>query len=413
MIQPLRKKISFFFDSLLSRIDWKCVGAVSIAFIISRLMIVVVVYFSMAQIPVLTGANLWHYNPRNIIPDGLIRWDSGWYISIVQNGYSHRSTAFFPLYPLLIKIVSTLTGNIWTSGLWISNIAFLIALFYLYAIAKLEFDEGTAGRAVFYIAAAPAAFFFSTVYTESIFFLFSAAAFYYSLKKKWGAAAIFGALSSATRLAGILVALFIFFEALWQQGIRFIPKPWSLPTQLRLLNDDLHKFPKAWKGILASLVSTTGLTAYMVYLYQKFGDPLAFLHAEENWYKTISWDWPVRLVNFTVNMHKISGSIFSGGIGEIAYLMDTLFIIAFIPVVIIVFIKFRPSFGWFTVLSFIIPIVSGSPISMRRYVLSLLPSYLLLALWGKKTWVDHVIIGFSLPLQAYFLVLFSHWFFAG
>ena len=413
MTQTFCKKIIIFSRNLFGRIDWKCVGAVSIAFVITRLMVVMVTYFSMAQIPVLTGAGIWRYNPLNIIPDGLIRWDSGYYLSIVQNGYIFKSTAFFPLYPLLIRLVSSITGNIWTSGLWISNFSFLIALFYLYAIAKQEFDENTASRAVFYVAAAPAAFFFSTVYTESIFFLFVVACFYYSRNRKWLFAAIAGALASATRLSGVLVGVFILFEALWQQNIRFVAQPWKLEAQFVLIKKDVEMLPKAWKGILASIFATSGLITYMIYLNQKFGDPLAFLHAEKSWNKTISWDWFPRLIQNIYDMHKLTGSIFSGGIGSFEYLMDTFCVIVFIPLVIIVFIKFRPSFGWFTLLTFLLPLISGSLISMRRYVLALIPCYFLLALWGKRPWVDRIIVGISLPLQAYFLILFSHWFFAG
>jgi hypothetical protein len=60
-----------------------------------------------------------------------------------------------------------------------------------------------------------------------------------------------------------------------------------------------------------------------------------------------------------------------------------------------------------------IPLLSGSILSMRRFVIVFVPCYILLALWGKKLWVDRLIIGISLPLQAYFVVLFSHWYFAG
>jgi Gpi18-like mannosyltransferase len=374
-------------------------------------MIVVAIYFSLKLIPVDSGVG--RYNPRNLIVDGLIRWDSGWYLSIVNKGYSLQSTAFFPLYPLLVRLVSSLKGNIESSGLWISNISFLIALFYIYAIAKQEFDDDTASRAVFYIAAAPAAFFFSAFYTESVFILCLAACFYYSRNRKWLLAAIAGALASATRLTGVLAASFILFEALWQQGVRFIPKPWSIQAQINILITGIQTFPKAWKGILASIFSTSGLIAYMIYLYQKFEDPLAFLQAENSWNKTIRWNWPITLIQNTINFHRVRGNIFAGRIDNLEHLMDPIFLIFFVPLVIIVFLKFRPSFGLFTMLSFLLPLTSGRPDSMRRYVLALIPCYLLLAIWGKRPWVDRIIIGISLPLQALFLILFSHGVFAG
>lgn len=413
MLNSLIHRSNLFFSNTYKRIDWKCVGAVFLAFVVTRLMVVVVTYFSMVQIPVRLGEDLWRYNPHNIIPDGLIRWDSGWYIDILKNGYTLHTAAFFPFYPLIIKLSTIFTSKTYLVGLLISNISFLVSLFYLYAFTQEEFDASTAGRVVFYLACAPAAFVFSTYYSESIFMLFITACFYYSRHEKWFLAGLAGALASATRLTGVLIAVFILFEALWQKGVRFIPKPWSYTAQIDLIKSDLRLLPKAWKGIAASVFSTSGLIAFMVFLYQKFGDPLAFLHAEANWDKTISWDWPAKLVENLYNMHKLVGNIYAGGIGGMDYLMDSLSMLVFLPLVVIVFFKFRPSFGWFTLLSFIMPLISSSPISMRRYVLALIPCYILLALWGKRTWVDRIILGVSLPLQAYLLVLFSHWIFAG
>jgi hypothetical protein len=404
-----------FFQNKLKQIDWKCVGAVFFAFILTRIMIVVVIYFSTNMIPANTIYTGWVYNPRNIIPNGLIRWDSPLYIDIAQNGYSLanlRNTAFFPLYPILIRLASLFTGNSITSGLWVSNIMFLIALFYLYAITKTEFDEGTAGRAVFYIASAPTAFFFSAVYTESAFLLFLTVCFFYSVKGKWFLAAVAGALASATRVPGILCAVFIFFEALWQQGVRFIPKPWNLRAQINILKDDLPKLPKAWRGILASIFSLSGIMAYMVYLYQKFGNALTFVQVQSGWNRSMSLDWISKLIQNIQAMHKV-GNIFAGEIGTFWYLIDTLTIIVFLPLVILTFLKFRPSFGLFALLSFLIPISTGNSLSMQRFVLVIIPFFFLLAKWGKKPWVDRLIIGISLPLQAYFLVLFSHRFWAG
>jgi hypothetical protein len=148
----------------------------------------------------------------------------------------------------------------------------------------------------------------------------------------------------------------------------------------------------------------------MVYLNIKVGDPFAFLHAG---IRSISFDWLSKLILSTYNLHRWSGNIFSGEIAHIEVLMDTLFTIAFIPLVIIVLLKFRPSFGLFTLFSFLFPLISGTTASMQRYALTFIPCYILLALWGKRPWVERVIIGISLPLQAYYLILFANWSWAG
>jgi len=316
-------------------------------------------------------------------------------MNIAQNGYSSSTVAFFPLYPILIRALTRITGSTSISGLLIANLSFFVALFYLYAITKQDYDDNTAGRAVFYIAAAPSAFFFSTVYTESLFLLFVTAGFYYARKSKWLFACLAGVLASATRINGVLVGAFILFEAFWQKGIRFFPKPWSARSQIDLLRKDIGILPQAKKGILAAILSLLGLAAYMAYLYREFGDPLAFLHVQENWGRSVGFDWLLRVLQ------------------DHSQKLDILFTIIFIPIVIITFFKFRPSYGLFTLLSFMIPLVSGSLLSMRRFVIVIVPCYILLALWGKKQWVDRLIIGISLPMQAYFVVLFSHWYFAG
>jgi hypothetical protein len=418
---------------LFARLDWQGILAVLSAFLVTRLMVVVVVYFSMAQIPVSSGEYLWRYNPRNLIADGLIRWDSGFYISIADHGYaeefpggtpwdSHFSlpipnhgyndllAAFFPLYPLLIRLTAALTGNLVTAGLWVSNLSFLMALFYLYALTKQEFDGAAAGRMVFYLAAAPAAFFFSAVYAESTLLLFVAAGFYYARNGKWLLAGLVGALASATRLPGMLIALYILLEAFWQQGFRFLPRPFSWKTFVEMLKADLRAVPRAWKGLLASLLATSGLLAHMAYLYATKGDALAFLHGR---IRNISWDWLPRLVEGIYNQHRWSGNIFSGEIAHIEVLLDSVIAAALIPLVIAVLVKFRPSFGLFTLAAFLYPLISGTTASMQRYALIFIPVYMLLAVWGRRAWIQWIILGISLPLQAYFLILFANWSWAG
>ncbi|MEO0597264.1 MAG: hypothetical protein AAF126_14235, partial [Chloroflexota bacterium] len=78
------------------------------------------------------------------------------------------------------------------------------ALIFLYRLTAFEFDDETAGRTVFYIAAFPTAFFFSAVYTESTFLLFSVGAFYFARKGEWGWASVMGMLCAGSRIVGVI-----------------------------------------------------------------------------------------------------------------------------------------------------------------------------------------------------------------
>jgi 4-amino-4-deoxy-L-arabinose transferase-like glycosyltransferase len=58
-----------------------------------------------------------NYNHSHNIIKALIHWDAGWYMDIVQHGYNYngnpnlqQNIAFFPLYPIIMKLFSLLFG---------------------------------------------------------------------------------------------------------------------------------------------------------------------------------------------------------------------------------------------------------------------------------------------------------------
>src|SRR3954471_677636 len=58
------------------------------------------------------------------------RWDSAWYLDIAVNGYgaSHGNPAFFPLYPLVVRIGGWLVGSPLVAGSLISGACLVVAL---------------------------------------------------------------------------------------------------------------------------------------------------------------------------------------------------------------------------------------------------------------------------------------------
>jgi len=151
----------------------------------------------------------------------------------------------------------------------------------------------------------------------------------------------------------------------------------------------------------------------MIYLSTMFGDPLIYFHTQQNWRRTPFLGWPIKLFQTILNFHKITGNVLAGEIDNLWLIFDTLAVLIFFPLVIIVLLKFRPSLSLYTLFSFLLPLSTINMMSMQRYTLILIPCFILLAIWGKRTWVDRIIIGFSLPLQSFFLILFSHWYWAG
>ncbi len=409
--------LEHFLQQRIKKIPWKGVSSVFLAFLITRCMIIGVTYLSMIEIPVREGEIYWRSTPQNIIADGMVRWDSGFYRDIVVGGYQSvsegKATVFFPLYPALVWLLYKIIGHLNLSGLLVSNLMFLVALGYLYALVHQEYkDDDIATRAVFYLAVAPSAFVFSAMYTESTFLAFLIASFYYARNSRWALAALTGAAASAARAPGIAVAVFILFEGFSQKGVRFSIAPGSIRQQFEIFWKNLRMMLSTWQSNLAAIGSTFGLWAFMLYLYKTFGDPLAFVHKQSNWGRSVTGNFLTSLFINTYNQMHFGGNLWAGEI-NVNLLQDVVATLVFIPLVIAVMMKMRPSYGMYSLVALLIPLMSSSVLSMRRFILMLVPCFILLAIWGKRPWFDRLVLGISLILQAYLTILFTHWYFAG
>ncbi|HEY8598001.1 MAG TPA: mannosyltransferase family protein [Thermomicrobiales bacterium] len=153
--------------------------------------------------------------PARYLIEPLANWDGQWYTMLARYGYWARdpvqdpsSAAFWPLYPLLLRLGAALTG--WspaTVGVLLSNMAFLLALVVLHRLVRLDYGAAIAGRTVWGLALFPVAFFFSAVYTESLFLLLIVGAVYCGRIERWREAALLGFFAALTRNTGVLVLL--------------------------------------------------------------------------------------------------------------------------------------------------------------------------------------------------------------
>ena len=148
-----------------------------------------------------------------------VRWDAGWYLEIVTDGYRsaggdaavQQNIVFFPAYPVLIRLIGRLLGGDMigyvAAGTLISIASFFGALVYLYAFARDRYGDDVARYGVWLLAALPFALFFGALYTESLFLLGTAGAVYHFSRQQFGRAALWGLLVGLTRLNGSLLAL--------------------------------------------------------------------------------------------------------------------------------------------------------------------------------------------------------------
>ena len=156
----------------------------------------------------------WH-----MLVTSLQRQDAQWFLRLATTGYSpvDHSAAFFPMYPLGIRVVDLVPGiGPLGAGLLVANAAAFGALLLLHALTRLELGAVAARRAVLFTALFPTASFLYAPYSESSFLLASIATFWFARRDRWGWAAVAGAAAAATRSVGVLLILALWVEAIAQ-----------------------------------------------------------------------------------------------------------------------------------------------------------------------------------------------------
>ncbi|OGE13289.1 hypothetical protein A3G14_05405 [Candidatus Curtissbacteria bacterium RIFCSPLOWO2_12_FULL_38_9] len=302
-------------------------------------------------------------------------FDGVHYIRIAQDGYAYQFTqAFFPFYPILIKLVSYLTfGNFLISALLISNLAFLAGLLIFYKLVKKNYGQKTAFWSCLFLLAFPTSFYFGAVYTEGIFFLMIVATFYLLEEKKILLASIIGTFASATRLVGVFLA----------------------PALIKKMN---------FKSLIPLLVVPIGLVIYMIYLKIEFNNPLYFLTAQSVWGQERSTTGIVLLPQVFWRYFKIlmttSGLPLFNAALELA---ATIFALIILTIATKRVKREWLIFSWLAVLT---PTLTGTLTSVPRYILIAFPIYIVLA-QIKNTNLKILILAMSLIILFIATALFS------
>ena len=328
------------------------------------------------------------------------RFDSIWYTKIAMQGYAQGdgTTVFFPLYPILTRLVGkVLWDNYLLGGIIVSNVAYFLALIALYKLSQLEFDSPVATRAVVYLSVFPTAFFFLGVYTEAPFLLFAVAAFYYARKGNWLAASIMGLLAALTKQLGLLLLLPLLYEYLAERGFA-----------IRSVRRDV---------LLLALIPI-GTLAFLLFRHFYIGDAFLVETYRMRWAVNVSWPWS--------NIADSLAAIFNTGRFPALNPEDTLlrrifynsFDLAcvglFIFLSIVSFRRLRLSYGLYMVSVLFVGLMQNFrppyPIAaLPRYVLVLFPGFMVLGTMVKSKALHWAMIYFSTMLLALFTAMFSTW----
>ena len=378
-------------------------------FVLSRFLILLVSYICAVMLPQ-AGQLLPLHCTAHINPNPcLLAWyhyDAIAYASIADRGYAFTpDVAFFPLWPLLIHIVSfPLEGHFLFSsyvvGLLLANICFYFALVLLYCLLYEDFKASLAKKALYYLAFYPYALFFFVGYSESLFLLLSVAIFLLLRRGKtldWWFAGGIGFLAALTRSTGVLRSIpFI---------IMYIRHFWVAEKR------DQTGWLQKIGALVPIILFPMGIVAYIIYLGYAKGNPFIFQVEEASkWHRHFDWIW---MTGGSIVQHLLSYPFLS--LDFVKDLLDFAFTV--IPIVALIWgwkrLPLQYSLYALAVILFSLcfPLATIHPLtSQQRYMIVLFPLFVIFAFWGANSRFQQFYMSIGPALLAVTTILFvSHY----
>lgn len=303
---------------------------------------------------------LYDYLSQPPIERAMCQWDCGWYISIIKNGYDKSARfvanccwqanwAFFPLMPATIAVIREFVrGSPEYIGMLVSS-----ASFFVFVLLGARLRRATRNEADRWLWPAlmlcwPFSFYFHTIYTEALFAMLTLAVLVAAQERRMLAAGLFTALLTATRPTGVFMIVVLFFLQ---------------------LGDFLRA--RSWRdrmmAMLPVVLAPAGLVLFMIYLYFRAGDPLAFQTIQAGWGRhggnpVVVLFWPFKE--------------FFAGRPSIEHLYYAAWGLIGLAAGFWLLLKGRLAEAWLCIMPIVMALSSGALISMPRFV-STNPAFLL------------------------------------
>jgi hypothetical protein len=326
---------------------------------------------------------------------GLEHYDAGWYLQIASHGYEpgDPSGAFFPLYPLLVRVVGLALGGHWLAGaVVVSNVALLLSLVLLQHLTARELAPQFARPVVVLLLCSPMAFFLYAPYSESLFLALSLACLMLVRSGRWPAAGAAAALASATRSTGLALGAAMAVEAVHQAGWRVRSR-----EQLTRLARTLP-----WAAL-----SVGGILAYFLY-WQGKGD----------------WHEPTRLLTTAFGREHSTpwATLWHGGHQLVStftqsewlpFNLESLLGFIALGLAVVVLRRYPPAYSAFVLVGMVMPlllVIPARPLtSIARYDLPLFPLFWALAEVTQRRGARTATLVVSSLLLALSTLLFAAW----
>ncbi|RKZ91660.1 MAG: hypothetical protein DRQ40_09605 [Gammaproteobacteria bacterium] len=270
------------------------------------------------------------------------------------DGFKQSNWAFFPFYPMMNRFLMRTAGmNFDESASIISLVFSTLAMIGIYWFCCLYFgDSRHSLYATLLFFSFPYSFYFSMFYTEAVFL----------------SVLIFSFVVIHSNRTYFLIPLLVPLVLLRPNGVVFL-----IPLYLYYLERSglIRSLRIDWKGIFRlenlrrSLVFASGplaFTGYCIYQYVVTGYFFAFSIAQVGWFRDVGSPW--------APLFKGEGFVYD---------FNSAYTILAIVVAVMMFKKMPLSLNVLVWSSILLPLTSGSVISMPRYISVVFPLFMFLS----------------------------------
>ncbi|MCC5950775.1 MAG: hypothetical protein JJU45_01650 [Acidimicrobiia bacterium] len=377
--------------------------------------------------------------------EGWVRFDGGWYHSIVTDGYFHvpgeqSSIAFFPGYPTAVAAMSRLVGDVYLAGILVTLLCglALAVVFYRWCVERSSVP--VARTALLLLLVFPYAWYlYGAMYADALFVLCAVGAFALLGRDRPVLAGLVAAVATATRPVGIAMVVGLVAVLLEQRGAvritwldrlhlaRTSPRPDSqagsetdAPAGAPITAGDDSPLPGRSRRLLGVefalgrlrprdagvLLSVGGLVGWMLYQWVAFGDPTLFVEVQSapgwdqgqgpsTWFKE---PWIERLGDLPTHLRG-GDETWPALTYTLGVTFQAALVFGFLALVPVVMRRIGWGYGVYVVALVAIPVLGSKDWQgTGRYVLGAFPVFLALAWWlvdGGHRWIRNAWLAVS------------------
>lgn len=223
-----------------------------------------------------------HTKPSGWLYAALTPWDNHSYVQVAMQGYPRHlaydnngllagnNLAFFPCYPLLIRVVHVISGlDATTASIAAAWLASATAAVLVHRLGLRLFGERAALALVVLVFTQPMAITLWIGYSESLFLALVAAALLAAHREAWLTAGVCTLLAGLTRSTGTALAVALAVAAVL-----------AMRRQRRV----------DWRAVAGVMVGALGVPAYLLWVGLRVGSIGAWWTIQREGWGTV-WDW--------------------------------------------------------------------------------------------------------------------------